>query len=74
MKYRCVAEHRREYPVTVMCRLLQIKPSGFCAWHRRPESPRRVEDDRQKTAITDIHTESDGVYRSPKVRDRLRDL
>ncbi len=74
MKYRCVADHRREYPVTVMCRLLQIKPSGFYAWQRRPASPRRLEDERLKETIGEIHAESDGVYGSPMVRDRLREL
>ena len=38
MKYQCVADHRREYAVAMMCRLLQIKPTGFYAWLRRPPS------------------------------------
>lgn len=71
MKYRCVADHRHEMPVAMMCRLLQIKPSGFYAWLSRPESQRSQENRRLKKHIGSIHAESDGVYGSRKVRDEL---
>ena len=38
MKYRCVAEHRHDLPVAMMCPMLDIKPSGFYAWSRRRHS------------------------------------
>ena len=74
MKYQCVADHRTEFPVAMVCRLLQIKPSGFYAWSRRPQSQRSVEDERLRKKITEIYAESDGVYGSRKVRDELLDL
>jgi putative transposase len=74
VKYQCVAAHRREYAVAMMCRLLRIKPSGFYAWLRRPPSRRSLENSRLKKHITAIHAESDGVYGSPKVRDELLQL
>lgn len=58
----------------MMCRLLQVKPSGFYAWLRRPPSRRSLENGRLKKHITAIHAESDGVYGSPKVRDELLQL
>ena len=74
MKYQCVAAHRREYAVAMMCRLLRIKPSGFYAWLRRPPSRRSLENGHLKKHIAAIHAESDGVYGSPKVRDELLQL
>ena len=74
MKYQCVADHRAEFPVSMTCRCLRIKPSGFYAWLRRPPSARTVENARLKKKIAEIHAESDGVYGSPKVRDELLDL
>ncbi len=74
MKYQCVADHRDQLPVAMMCRLLEIKPGGFYAWLRRPESNRSKENRRYKKKIVEIHAESDGVYGSRKVRDELLDL
>jgi transposase InsO family protein len=58
----------------MMCRLLQLKPSGFYAWLRRPPSRRAQENGRLKKEIAVIHAESDGVYGSPKVRNELHRL
>jgi transposase InsO family protein len=69
-----VVEHRHDLPVAMMCRLLEIKPTGFYAWLRRGESHRSKEDRRYKKKIVEIHAESDGVYGSRKVRDELLDL
>ena len=74
MKYRCIAEQRDEYPVRMMCRLLEVKPSGFYAWRRRPPSRRTLEAQRLKKRIVEIHADSDGTYGSPRVRDELLEL
>jgi putative transposase len=74
VKYQCVADSHHELPVTMMCRLLRIKPGGYYAWRRRPPSRRARDNDRLGKKITEIHAESDGVYGSPKVRDELFNL
>lgn len=74
MKYRCVEDLRGEYPVAMMCRLLQIKPTGFYAWRRRGPSQTALENARLSKKIREVHAESDGVYGSPKVRDELINL
>ncbi len=58
----------------MMCRLLQIKPTGFYAWLRQPPSQRSLENGRLRKQIAAIHAESDGVYGNPKVRDELLQL
>ena len=73
MKYQCIADHRHEYPVRMMCRLFDVKPSGFYAWQARPPSQRSLENKQLRDRIVEIHTDSDGTYGSPRVRDELLD-
>ena len=41
MKYVFIRDHRGAFPVDLMCRSLGVGNSGFYAWLKRPESPRR---------------------------------
>jgi len=57
----------------MMCRVLKVSRSGYYAWQVRPESE-RAKTDRQLTGvIRRLHTESKGVYGSPKITEDLRD-
>ncbi|KRE03500.1 hypothetical protein ASE61_11875 [Bosea sp. Root670] len=39
-------EHRHEYAVTLMCRVLRVARAGFYAWLHAPVSDRDTEDAR----------------------------
>ena len=41
MKYVFIRDHRGAFPIDLMCRSLGVGNSGFYAWLKRPESPRR---------------------------------
>jgi hypothetical protein len=41
MKYIFMRDHREVFPVDLMRRSLGVGISGFYAWLKRPESPRR---------------------------------
>ncbi len=71
MKYACIDENRGAYPVRMMCRLLEVKPSGYYAWRHREPSRTVKENERLKAESATVHAESHGVYGSPKVRDEL---
>lgn len=61
-----IDEHRNEYPVSTLCRLLRVCRSGFYAWESRPES-RRVREDRALLAhIERIHRASREAYGTVK--------
>ena len=46
MKYTFIRDHRGSFPVSLMCQTLEVDNSGFYAWLKRPESPRRLENRR----------------------------
>ena len=70
-KYQFVTTHASEYPVTVLCRVLEVARSGDYAWRQQREST-RVQRDQQLTAqIQTIFTESRRTYGSPRVHAEL---
>lgn len=46
MKYCLMNEHRQEFAITLMCRVLKVNRAGFYAWLHQPESERHKEDQR----------------------------
>ena len=72
MKYAFIKEHTRQYPVSMMCRVLRVSRSGFCAWLVRPRSRRSVEDDRLLECIRQVHRSSRRTYGVRRVYRSLR--
>jgi len=73
MKYAFIKEHRPQFTVRIMCRMLRIHPSGFYVWLKRPFSKRTVEDERQTDLIKDAWKDSGKVYGYRKLHDDLMD-
>ena len=73
MKYAFIQEHRAEFGIRAMCRMLRVHFSGFYAWLRNPLSDRAREDARQTELIRDAWIESGKVYGYRKLTDDLRD-
>ena len=72
MRYACIAAHRAEYPVCLMCRVLVVSRGGFYAWLERAPSRRAQTDARLRVAIRAIHAESRRSYGSPRIHRELR--
>jgi putative transposase len=76
MKFQAIESQRAEYPLEVMCRMLEVSRSGYYDW--RASARRREERDlaEQKAvrAIEAIHLGSKNNYGSPRVADRIRGL
>jgi len=72
VKYACIARHRGEYPVRLMCRVLDIAPAGFYAWRTRAPSARALADDRLLLNVRVSHQRSAGTYGAPRVHQDLR--
>ena len=72
MKFGFVDEHRKVWPVRVMCEVLGLSPSGYYAWRGRPESRRATANRALLEDIRLIHSEGSGTYGSPRVHAILR--
>lgn len=73
MKYAFINDHRQQFRVSTMCRVLKVHRSGFYAWMRNPHSKRSREDHRLLERIRSSYAASGGVYGSPRVFKDLRE-
>jgi putative transposase len=73
VRYACIARHRGEYPVRLMCRVLVVSPAGFYAWLTRAPSARAIADERLMLNIRVAHERSDRTYGAPRIQRDLRD-
>lgn len=61
------------YPVARMCRLLGVSTSGYYAWRNRGPSKRALEDASLTELISEIHSQSWGIYGAPMIHEELAD-
>ena len=67
-----IAAEKANYPVSLMCRVLQVNRTSFHDWVRRPPSDRDLHDAFLTEKIREIHAASDGTYGAPRVHAELR--
>jgi len=72
MRFRFVEDHRDEYPIRLMCRVLGVSPSGYYAWRSRPESARAAANRRLLAEVRRLHERHRGRYGSPRIHAALR--
>jgi putative transposase len=66
-------DHRQEFRLTSMCRVLKVHRSGYYAWLKEPESKRSKEDRRLLKLIKESYISSGQVYGSPRVYRDVRE-
>ena len=63
----------KHYPVRLMRKVLELRPSGYYAWLNRPRSIGKIRSDQEiLTAILKIDKEVDQVYGVPRMTKELR--
>lgn len=72
MKFAFIDAEKANFPVAWMCRRLDVSRSGLYAWRRRPQADHDKRDQQLAVRISAIHTESRGVYGSPRVHAELK--
>ena len=72
MRCACIARHRGEFPVRLMCRVLAVKPSTYYAWRKRPPCARAIADERLLLNVRVAYERSDETYGAPRIHRELR--
>jgi transposase InsO family protein len=67
-----IQQHRKTWPVTLMCRVLDVSASGFYAWLSRPASAQQQRRDKLLVEIRAVHAETKHRYGSPRIHAELR--
>jgi putative transposase len=55
MRYAFIKEHRYQWAISLMCRVLEVAVSGFYDWLGRPVSKRSQENEMLKEKIIMFH-------------------
>ncbi len=72
MKFQFIAEHSQQYPITLLCKALDISESGYYAWKNRKVSQHTREDARLAAAIQQIFLDHRQLYGSPRIHAALK--
>ncbi len=67
-----IEAYREEYPVSVLCETLEVSPSGYYAWCKRPLSQHAREDARIAEQVKVAFHANRQVYGSPRIHAELQ--
>jgi putative transposase len=74
VRFAFIAAKMAEFPITVLCRVLEVSRAGFYASIGRPPPPRAVEDEKLAVLVREAHEKSRRTYGSPRVQAELADV
>jgi transposase InsO family protein len=71
VRFAFIADHDQEFPVDLLCQVLNVSRSGYYAWRKRPESAQAQRRSRLLAHIQAAHAQSRETYGSPRVHAEL---
>jgi putative transposase len=72
VRFRFIEQHAGTWPVRLMCRVLEVSPSGYYGWRSRPRSARSAANRQLLADVRRVHADHQGRYGSPRVHAALR--
>jgi len=72
MRYAFVAKHRTDYPVSIMCRVLEVSSAGFYGYLTRCATLPPDPDAALRECIRRVHQQSRRTYGRPRLVHALR--
>jgi transposase InsO family protein len=72
VRFAFIAQHAEEFPVEVMCEVLDVSRSGYYAWRDRPASAQAQRRKQLVVRIQAAHNSSRQIYGSPRICAELR--
>ncbi|MBA4192790.1 MAG: hypothetical protein C0467_32910 [Planctomycetaceae bacterium] len=75
MIFAWIEERRDEWPVTLLCRVLEVSRSGFYAWLSREASMTEARHEKLTEQVTEIHAQMKERYgRAVHILEDLKTL
>ncbi len=71
MIFAWIEERCQEWPITVLCRVLEVSRSGFYAWRSRDASAAEERREELTAEVKEIHAEVKARYGSPRIHAEL---
>ena len=72
MRFGFIEQHVGTWPVRLMCRVLDVSPSGYYAWRSRPDSVRTLANRQLLEDVRRLQACHKGRYGSPRMHAALR--
>ena len=72
MKFRFINDHKEQWPVRTLCRVLGVSPAGYYTWRSRPDSARAVANQELLEHVRRLYAQHHGRYGSPRLHAALR--
>lgn len=72
MRFAFIDAQKALYPLTLLCRVMQVRRSGFYAWAARSPSARQLRDQQLRLHIRTAFEDSRRTYGSPRILAQLR--
>lgn len=66
-----IKEFRFEFSVPLLCRTLEVSPSGYYSWLKHPDSPRQKEEKRLAIEIKAAHKRNRETYGPERLQTDL---
>ena len=71
MKFSFIRDHQRQFPIGLLCQVLDVSRSGYYAWRDRSPSASALRRQCLTEQIEAAHRQSRSLYGSPRVHQEL---
>jgi transposase InsO family protein len=71
VRYAFIEDHRDQWPVRLLCQVLEVSPGGFYAWQARPAGAREQRRAALVVQLKAVHREMKARYGSPRLHAEL---
>ena len=74
MKYALIREHKEQYAISMMCRVMSVSRSGYYRWLDRPKCDRSLRREHMEKQVGDTYATFKARYGAPRIADELKAL
>ena len=74
MKYELIEQHTGQFDIRLMCRVMDVHPSGFYRWRKRPVSRTEQRREQVTSLVKETYEEFEASYGAPRITQELNEL